>query len=137
MRLNTNETTSQRRGKERAELVRALEKITREVVEAEYFLSQKRDEQVALREQLLASVGGVKRRRLSDVPERVLVVAKLVHDAPKPLSRGDVAEALQISASNAGMRLMLALQRNLVDREGRGLYCAVGARTAPAGPAKP
>lgn len=122
----TTETTAQRREKARAELVRSLEKVTREVVEAEHVLSQKREEQITLRDQLLAAVGGVRKRRLADIPERVLAAARVVNEAPQPLTRADVATALNITGGNAGMRLTLAVNRNLIERAGRGLYRAIG-----------
>ena len=119
MKRDTNETTAQRREKQRAEDIRALEKLTREVVEVEHVLAGKRDALTALRERLLSSVTRIKRR---PIPERILAVARMVSDAAHPIGRTDVAEALGITGSNAGMRLALAVERNLIERAERGLY---------------
>ena len=123
--MKMNETNAQRRGKEKAELVRDLEKVTRAVVETEHVLATLRRQASDLRDRLLAVVAGPVRRKPS-APERVLAVARVVHDAPKPLSRAEVAAALGITAGNAGMRLSLALKANLVERTERGLYCGPG-----------
>lgn len=127
MRRETNETMAQRRDKRRAEDVRALEKVTREVVEAEHLLAAKREEQSALRDRLLASV--TRTRRKPVIPERILAAARVVADADHPLCRADVAAALGITPSNAGMRLALAVERNLVERAERGLYRGIGRGT--------
>lgn len=128
MKRETNETTVQRRDKQRAEDVRALEKVTREVVEAEHLLAAKREELAALRERLLAGV--TRARRKPAVPARILAAARVVADASRPLSRADVAAALRITPSNAGMRLALAVERNLIERAERGLYRGIGRGTA-------
>ena len=124
MKRETNETTAQRRGKQRAEDIRLLEKLTREVVEAEHLLATKQEELAALRGRLLASI--TRGRRRPAVPERILAAARMVADADHPLGRADVAAALGITPSNAGMRLALAVERNLIERAGRGLYRGVG-----------
>lgn len=126
--MNTIAQRRYDRTKMRVELVRDLERKTREVVETEQGLVRLRTEQDSLREQLLAAVGGRRqeRRPLSEIPETILAAARIVDAAPNPVTRGDVAKALGVSPSTAGMRLLRALERSLVERVGHGRYRAVG-----------
>ncbi len=104
-------------------MVRALERTTRELVEAEQLVGRLRLQQGALRDQLLAAVGG--RAKRADVPGIVLDTARAVESGAS--TAGAVAAALGITAGCARMRLKRALEANLVERSGHGAYRAPGA----------
>jgi len=118
----------------RADLVRANERKTREVVEAEQLLVRLRVEQAALRDQLLDAVRG--RVKRPEIPESTLATARAVAEAGAPMSRQQVAIALGINKGAAGVRLRRALVAGLVARVGRDQYVSPAntptAREAPA-----
>lgn len=123
-----NETAAHRRGKEKVELIRSLEKKTREVVETEQLLARQRDEQTALRDRLLDAVGG--RRRRKALPDKILDTARAVESGATTISA--LALALGVTSSCARMRLLRAIDANLVDRVGHGDYRVRSAKSREA-----
>ena len=113
----------QRRQRVSVDLLRALERATRAVVDGEHALARLVERQAAIRTQLRAAVGVRSRRAIH---ERVLHVARLVNDAPAPLTRVEIATACDISPGNASNRLAVAVRHGLVARVGDGTYRAVG-----------
>lgn len=118
-------STTQRRAKERIELVRQLEQSTRAVVETEQLLARHRAEQTALRARLLAAVGLHKR---PIVPTTTLDAARAVESGANTAEA--VGEALGITRNCARTRLQRAMRANLIERTERGRYRSFGAPKA-------